>query len=149
MRIAIIGYGAMGRIIERVAGEKGHEIVAVIDDESAEASAEHLAGKLRGADAAIDFSVAGAVMRNVEACCIAGVPVVEGTTGWHARLGEAEEVVRGGAGAMVYGANFSIGVNLFYKIVDRANCSQASPNTRSSSRSATTRARWTRRRERH
>ena len=120
MKIAIIGYGAMGKIIKSIAEGKGHEICAVIDEESAGLPAAELAEKLVGADAAIDFSVAGAVLRNVSACCIAGVPLVEGTTGWNGQIAEAEEMVRGSGGAMVYGANFSIGVNLFYRIVDRA-----------------------------
>lgn len=120
MRIAIIGYGAMGRIIESIAKQKDHEIVAIVDEESAGLGAEELAPKLAGADAAIDFSVEGAVIRNVEACCIAGVPLVEGTTGWNGSLDEVRDIVISRDGSFVHGANFSIGVNLFYKIVDRA-----------------------------
>jgi 4-hydroxy-tetrahydrodipicolinate reductase len=69
---------------------------------------------------AIDFSAAAAVPRNVEACMLARVPIVEGTTGWNERRGEIERLVKEHGGAMVFGANFSIGVNLFYRIVDRA-----------------------------
>ncbi len=69
---------------------------------------------------AIDFTVAETVRRNVEACIAAGVPLVEGTTGWNAQREEIERLVRDGGGAMVFGANFSIGVNLLYRIVDFA-----------------------------
>ncbi len=120
MRIALIGHGAMGRLIERLAVEAGHEIAAVIDDTDAELSAVDLAEKLRGSDVAIDFTIAEAVRRNVEACVAAGVPLVEGTTGWHGERDEIERIVRDGHGAIVFGANFSIGVNLFYRIVEHA-----------------------------
>ena len=120
MKIAIIGYGAMGRIIERLAKEKGHEIGAVVDEESAGSPASDVAESLKGADAAIDFSVASAVKRNAEACCIAGVPLVEGTTGWQGDLDEVRELVTNAGGALVYGANFSVGVNLFYRVVANA-----------------------------
>jgi 4-hydroxy-tetrahydrodipicolinate reductase len=120
MKIALIGHGAMGRLIERLAGEQGHEITSVIDDTDAGSSASDVGGKLRGADVAIDFTVASAVRRNVEACVVAGVPLVEGTTGWNDERGQVERIVREGMGAMVFGANFSIGVNVFYRIVDGA-----------------------------
>lgn len=120
MKIALIGYGAMGKLIERLAVEKGHEIAAVIDDSVAGLSAEELGEKLKGADVAIDFTVASAVRRNVEACVVAGVLLVEGTTGWHDERHEIEHLVRESIGAMVFGANFSIGVNLFYRITNFA-----------------------------
>ncbi len=121
MKIALIGYGAMGKLIRMLAEEKGHEITVVIDDADAGLSAAELAEKLKGADVAIDFSVAEAVRRNVEACVAARVILVEGTTGWNAQRDEIERLVREGDGAVVYGANFSIGVNLFYRIADFAS----------------------------
>jgi len=120
MKIALIGYGAMGKLIERLAVEKGHEIAVVVDDADAGLTAAELAEKLRGVDAAIDFTVADAARRNVEACVTAGVPLVEGTTGWYGQRAEIESVVKDGNGAFVFGANFSIGVNLFYRIADFA-----------------------------
>ena len=109
MKIAIIGYGAMGKMIEGLARKRGHEVTAVIDEESAGTETDVLAGRLAGAEVAIDFSVASAVLRNTEACMAAGVPLVEGTTGWHQELGEVRSAVEFGGGAFVYGANFSIG----------------------------------------
>lgn len=120
MKIALIGYGAMGKLIRRLAEEKGHEIAVVVTDADAGQSAAELAEKLRGADVAIDFTSAEAVQRNVEACVEANVPLVEGTTGWNAEQGDIERIVRNGNGAFVFGANFSIGVNLFYRIADFA-----------------------------
>lgn len=120
MKIALIGYGAMGRLIERLAREKGHEIAVVIDECEAALSSAELAEKLKGADVAIDFTTSEAVRRNVEACVSAGVPMVEGTTGWNAQRAEIERIVSEGNGAFVFGANFSVGVNLFYRIAARA-----------------------------
>ena len=121
MKIALIGYGAMGKLIERLATEKGHEIAVVIDDTDANLFAGELAKKLRGCDVAIDFTIAMAVRRNVEACVTASIPIVVGTTGWNDQVGEIEQIVKDGNGSMVFGANFSIGVNLFYRIVDHAS----------------------------
>ncbi len=120
MKIALIGYGAMGRLIERLATEAGHEIAVVIDDTDADLSRAELAEKLSGADVAIDFTTAEAVRRNVDACVAAGVPLVEGTTGWQGERDDIERIVSDGNGALVFGANFSIGVNLFYRIVEHA-----------------------------
>ena len=120
MKIALIGYGAMGKLIRTLAEEKGHEIVAVVDDADAGLSSTQLAEKLKGPDVAIDFSSAEAVRRNIKACVLAGVPLVVGTTGWNVQRSEIEQIVRDGSGAMVFGANFSIGVNLFYRITDFA-----------------------------
>jgi 4-hydroxy-tetrahydrodipicolinate reductase len=121
MKIALIGYGAMGKLIGTLAENKNHEIAVVVDETDAHLSAEELANKLKGVDAAIDFSFAEAVERNVEACLIANVPIVEGTTGWNAEKENVKKVVAEKNGALVFGANFSIGVNLFYKIAGYAS----------------------------
>jgi 4-hydroxy-tetrahydrodipicolinate reductase len=120
MKIALIGYGAMGKLIRSFTEEKGHEIGVVIDDSDADLSSDALASKLSGCDVAIDFTTAGAVQRNVKACVIAGVAVVEGTTGWNQSFDEVKRLVIDGGGTMVFGANFSVGVNLFYRIADHA-----------------------------
>lgn len=120
MRIALIGHGAMGKLIERLAIERGHEITCTVTNADPGQSRDQLASRLKGADAAIDFTVAQAVRRNVEACVLARVPLVEGTTGWNEQRSEIEQLVRDGDGSMVFGANFSIGVNLLYRIADFA-----------------------------
>ncbi|MCY7376944.1 MAG: NAD(P)-binding domain-containing protein [Pyrinomonadaceae bacterium] len=120
MKIALIGYGAMGKLIATLAANKNHEIVVVVDESDADLSAEELSESLKDVDAAIDFSVAEAVKRNVEACLIADVPLVEGTTGWNDEKESIRQMVEKSNGAFVFGANFSIGVNLFYRITNFA-----------------------------
>jgi len=120
MKIALIGHGSMGQLIERLARKKGNEITTVVDESRSAWAAAELAEQLRTADVAIDFTTAEAVRRNVEACLIAGVPLVEGTTGWNDRRAEIRTIVNDAGGSLVFGANFSIGVNLFYRVTDFA-----------------------------
>ncbi len=120
MKLAIIGYGAMGQLVAKLAAEQGHEISVTLRSRDAERSTEELAGSLRGCDVAIDFSVAAVVIRNVEACASAELPLVEGTTGWQSRLDEVKNVVSQNDGALIYGANFSVGVQVFYRIAASA-----------------------------
>ena len=110
----------MGQLIERLAGEKGHTIAAVIDESGSALKPVALAEQLRTADVAIDFTTADAVRRNVEAAMIAGIPLVEGTTGWNSEREAIAKLVVESDGAFVFGANFSIGVNLFYRVTDFA-----------------------------
>jgi len=109
----------MGRVVIAQARAAGYEVGVVLSSADARAGPEGLAAALSGHDAAIDFTAADAVLAHVAACVRAGVPLVEGTTGWQEQEAEARRLVEQG-GAMVYGANFSIGVNLFYRLVDRA-----------------------------
>jgi len=120
MNIALIGTGNMGRTVERLVRESGHTIVVEIDESSADLSADAAAEMIRGSDVAIEFSAPSAVRRNVEACMTAGVALVEGTTGWSGQLEEIRSLVDRHKGAFVYGANFSIGVNLFYRVTEFA-----------------------------
>jgi len=120
MKLALIGYGAMGRLVEARAREEGHEVATRVGSRESAFSAEELAEILGGHDAAIDFTVAEAVARHAEACALARVPLVEGTTGWNARVEDVRRAVERSAGALIYGANFSVGVQIFYRIVARA-----------------------------
>lgn len=120
MEIALIGYGNMGRLVKALATEKGHAINVIVNEGHQYLPAEQLAETLRVADVAIDFSATEAVRRNVEACMLAGVPLVEGTTGWNAEREAIEKIVAEHNGAMIYGANFSIGVNLFFRVAEYA-----------------------------
>lgn len=117
MKIALIGTGKMGKLIAHLAREQADEIFIEIDESAAALSAALLSEKLKGADAAIDFSAPEAVKRNAEACVLANVPLVEGTTGWDDELESIKKLVAENGGAFCYGANFSVGVNLFYRIV--------------------------------
>jgi 4-hydroxy-tetrahydrodipicolinate reductase len=121
MKIGLIGNGKMGKLIATLALERGYQIVLMIDESNADLSTKELAEKLKNINVAIDFSVAEAVKRNVEACCMAQVPLVEGTTGWNAEKETIKILVKENDGAFVFSANFSIGVNLFYRITDFAS----------------------------
>ncbi|MFN2411825.1 MAG: 4-hydroxy-tetrahydrodipicolinate reductase [Pyrinomonadaceae bacterium] len=119
MKIVLIGYGSMGRQVETLAKTMGHEIVLAIDSADEPPSGAKLTES--GADAAIDFSNADAVRQNVETCVLANLPHVVGTTGWNADKEAIREIVIRKNGAVVHGANFSVGVNLFYRISDYAS----------------------------
>jgi len=120
MKLALIGYGVMGQLVAAEARKAGDEVGAVVTSRERSLTAEQVAETLRGHDVAIDFSVGEAVLRNVEACMRARVCLVEGATGWKQHESEAKQIVTEHSGALVYGANFSIGVNLFYRLVQQA-----------------------------
>jgi 4-hydroxy-tetrahydrodipicolinate reductase len=120
MKIALIGHGAMGQLVAAEARKAGIDVGDVFTSHDQLTSVEEFSEKLRGHDVAIDFSVAAVVMKSIEACARASVPLVEGTTGWGQDLSEAKKIVERLGGALVYGANFSIGVNIFYRIAERA-----------------------------
>ncbi|MDX6406888.1 MAG: 4-hydroxy-tetrahydrodipicolinate reductase [Blastocatellia bacterium] len=110
----------MGQLVGKLASEQGHQVVLTLDIEDAARGVEDLAHALRGCDVAIDFSVADTVPRNAEACARAGVPLVVGTTGWQSRVPDVRRLVDEHEGALIYGANFSVGVQVFYRIAARA-----------------------------
>lgn len=120
MKLALIGYGAMNGMVSTLAQREDHEIALVLTSKDAARSVAELSARLAGHDVAIDFSIAGAVIKNIEACARAGVPLVEGTTGWREDEARARSIVEEHNSALVYGANFSIGVNLFYRIISYA-----------------------------
>jgi 4-hydroxy-tetrahydrodipicolinate reductase len=128
MKIALIGNGAMGQLVAAEARAAGDEIGAVVTSKERNLKPDELVERIRGCDVAIDFSVGEAVLRNIEACARAGVPLVEGTTGWKAHEATAKQILTEHNAALVYDANFSIGVNLFYRIADRAAALFASVN---------------------
>ncbi|PPK84392.1 dihydrodipicolinate reductase [Neolewinella xylanilytica] len=111
MKITLLGYGKMGRIIEKLATEDGHEVVLRVDENN---RAQITAADLRTCNVAIDFSRPDAAIDNIRLALEAGVPVVVGTTGWHDRLDEVSGWVAEKGGALFYATNFSIGVNLFF-----------------------------------
>jgi len=116
MKVALIGYGVMGQLVDAEVRKAGDEVGAVLTSKDV----GDLTDKLRGHDVAIDFSIGETVLNNIEACVRANVAIVEGTTGWKQHESTAKQLVSEHAGAMVYGANFSIGVNLFYRIAKHA-----------------------------
>ena len=120
MKLALIGYGAMGQLVDSLARAAGDEIGAILTTTSTEGGVGRNAELLRDHDAAIDFSVGPAVLAHVEACLRARVPLVQGTTGWREYEDDVKRLVREHGGALVFGANFSIGVNIFYRLVEQA-----------------------------
>lgn len=120
MRLALLGHGKMGRRVADLAVAKGHEIGVVVTSRDSGRGEARLAELLEGHDAAIDFSAGDVVPSHVAACARAGTPLVEGTTGWGDHLAAVQQTVERAGGALVYGANFSVAVNLFYRLVARA-----------------------------
>jgi len=120
MKVALIGYGRMGRLVEEVAAEQGLEIAARLT--SASPLLPGAAGRalLAGAEVGIDFSTAAAVPATVRAAADLGLPLAVGTTGWQGELEALRRVVEEAGAGLVHGANFSLGVNLFYRVVARA-----------------------------
>ncbi len=110
MKIALIGHGKMGRAIERIAIDRGHEIVAVVDVDSADVIDSDA---FRRADVAIEFSVPSAAEANVVAALAQGVPVVSGTTGWAEGLERVRHALSSDC-ALMWSGNYSLGVNLFF-----------------------------------
>ncbi len=113
MNIALIGYGKMGKVIERFAIERGHEIVLKIGRDNL---SELTVSNLKKADVAIDFSLPDAAIKNIYTCFDANVPLVVGTTGWYGQLQEIKDECLSRNNTLLYGSNFSIGVNLFFHI---------------------------------
>lgn len=110
MKLALIGYGKMGRMIEAIAKNRGHEITVIIDIDN-EADIDSKA--FRKSDVAIEFTRPDSAVNNMLKCFSAGVPVVCGTTGWLDSLPAVKSVCESGKGALFYSSNYSIGVNIF------------------------------------
>lgn len=113
MKIALLGYGKMGKAIEKIAEERGHEIVYRVDLNNA---FDFLPLSLQNVDVAIDFSMPTAAVENILKCFEAKVPIVIGTTGWYDQFDFIKEKCLKEGQSMLYSSNFSIGVNIFYKI---------------------------------
>jgi 4-hydroxy-tetrahydrodipicolinate reductase len=111
MKIALLGYGKMGKVIERIALERGHEIVL------RKSSSDSFEG-LELADVAIDFSIPNAAVSNISYCIEQGIPVVSGTTGWLENYHTMVQLCHSKKAAFIYGSNFSLGVNLFFELND-------------------------------
>lgn len=109
MKIALLGYGKMGKTIEQIALQRGHEIVLKIDENSPDFD-------ITLADVAIDFSIPEAAFNNISNCLHNNVPVISGTTGWLVKLPEATQLCKQNNGAFIYASNFSLGVNIFFEL---------------------------------
>lgn len=110
----------MGQLVEKLARERGHQITLTITSRDADRGSDSVVADLSGCDVAIDFSIAAAVRRNIDMCNRARVSLVEGTTGWKIDRDELVRSVEDSGAALVYGANFSVGAQLFFRIAGLA-----------------------------
>lgn len=109
MRIALFGYGKMGKMIEQIALQRNHEITVKIDVDATEVDYSKM-------DVAIDFSMPNAAFQNIKGCLEQGVPVISGTTGWLSEYEKAVHLCKEKDGAFIYASNFSLGVNIFFEL---------------------------------
>lgn len=121
MRVAIIGYGGMGREVEKVLLQRGHGVSARIDPKDPKSDAAVLSAEIAAqSDVAIEFSFADAVIANARSYAAFGLSAVCGTTGWFARLDELKEAIAGKPVGYVYGSNFSVGAHIYFALVAAA-----------------------------
>ena len=113
MKIALIGYGKMGRMIEKIALDRGHEIVCKIDVDN---QSDFGSAEFASADVAIEFTTPKTAVGNIERSFAAGVPVVCGTTGWLEQMDHIKELCEQTKGALFYASNYSLGVNIFMAV---------------------------------
>ncbi|MFL9838596.1 4-hydroxy-tetrahydrodipicolinate reductase [Flavobacterium sp. ST-75] len=109
MKIALLGYGKMGKVIEKIALERGHEIVL-------RKTRDNSFDGLENADVAIEFSIPDAAVENISQCLNKNVPVISGTTGWLEEYHNIVKLCEEKKGAFIYGSNFSLGVNIFFQL---------------------------------
>lgn len=113
MKIALIGYGKMGKTIEQIARQRGHQIVSIIDINN---TADFESEAFRSADVAIEFTTPATALGNYMRCFAANVPVVSGTTGWLEHLDEVKAKCEQEGKTFFYASNFSVGVNIFFAL---------------------------------
>lgn len=111
MKIALLGYGKMGKVIEKIALKRGHQIIL-------RKTSSNTYDGLENADVAIDFSIPDIAVENISTCINKGIPVVSGTTGWLEKYQEMVKLCETNNAAFLYGSNFSLGVNLFFELND-------------------------------
>jgi 4-hydroxy-tetrahydrodipicolinate reductase len=122
MRAAIIGYGSMGKEVEKVLLARGHTVAARVDPVAPGADAPSLTPDISArADMAIEFSVPESVLPNARAYASLGLSAVSGTTGWYAKLDELKSIIAGGRTGYLYGSNFSVGAHIFFALVAAAS----------------------------
>ena len=119
-RLAIVGYGKMGKLIEQLSPEYGFEVALKLDEYNNADGAGLTAGNFAGVDVAIEFSIPAAVPGNVEGIAALGVPLVVGTTGWLEHSDRVKRAIEAHGTGLVWSPNFSIGVNVFFRLVAEA-----------------------------
>ena len=109
MKIALLGYGKMGKVIEKIAISRGHEIALKIDKDSEPYD-------IKTVDVAIDFSMPDAAVENISMALNNGIPIISGTTGWLSEMESVKALCTSKKGAFIYASNFSLGVNIFFEL---------------------------------
>ena len=120
LNLAILGYGKMGKTLARLAPQRGFQVRLALDIDANRDGCGITRENFQGIDVALDFTAPDAVLENIRRVAGLGVNLVVGTTGWHDRLEEVRKWIESSGGGMVYAANFSIGVNLFYRLARAA-----------------------------
>jgi 4-hydroxy-tetrahydrodipicolinate reductase len=110
MKIALIGYGKMGKQIEKICLERNHQISGIANENN------EVENAISNADVAIEFTNPDSVLSNIEKCLVKNIPIVVGTTGWYDKITEVKEIVQNKNGSLLYASNFSIGANLFFEM---------------------------------
>ena len=119
MKVSLIGYGKMGQLMETLLIEKGHEIVSKIDPNNPDADFKEItADAVEGADVCIDFTHPSCVLDNIKKVTALGKNMVVATTGWYNHVDDVKELVKQAGIGFIYASNFSLGVNIFYKMVE-------------------------------
>jgi len=119
-RLALIGHGRMGKLVEQLAPEHGFEVALRLAGKDNPGGAGITVESFEGIDVAIDFSTAAAVPVNAERIAALGIPLVVGTTGWGEHMNEVREAVERHDAGLLHGANFSVGVQVFYRLAEAA-----------------------------
>lgn len=122
MNLAIIGFGSMGMKIKEIAEGRGHTVSVIVDPNNVYATHKNIKNApLLNVDLVIDFSTKDAVIENAKACANAKKNLIIGTTGWYEHLGDVEEIAKESDIGILWSSNFSIGVNMYYKILEQAS----------------------------
>ncbi len=122
MKIALVGFGGMGQSTAKAAESRGHEIVSIIDSKSDKAASKTISLQaLNGAEVAIDFSSPSSAISNLKQLLEIKIPAIMGTTGWYEKMSEVSAFVAKHEGKALWSSNFSVGVNLYYRIVEAAS----------------------------
>ncbi len=120
--IAIIGYGKMGKEIEKIANEKGLEVKSTVDPKAEGATAKDIDEKsMDGVDVAIEFTHPDVIIDNIKRLAGMGKSIVVGTTGWYDRKDEVRKIIEENNAGLIWASNFSLGVNIFFRIVENAS----------------------------
>lgn len=121
VKIAIVGYGKMGQIIEKIALDKGHEVCAIIDPVHEKGQKGISAESLNGAEVCIDFTHPDVIIDNIKKIASLKINIVVGTTGWYDQMDQVKKIVEDSGIGLIWSGNFSIGVNAFFKIIENAS----------------------------